>query len=176
MLYVFAKRIGVSPPQKYQEKAEYHSFNYFSLCELKTPFWHYFSSQSRETRLTSTPILGLRVSRYSNRHALRNTRERNMRSKIRWFTEFCNSHYVSHFAAFFIVARAKRSVVKSCFLFVQENQDSINMVKNSGEPFSTESELTKDIYRAHSVKVLNPLLMIQPQVHLRLPCYDLYFL
>jgi hypothetical protein len=30
--------------------------------------------------------------------------------------EVCNSHYVSHFAAFFIVARAKRSVVKSCFL------------------------------------------------------------
>ena len=36
-----------------------------------------------------------------------------MRSKIRWFTEFCNSHYVSHFAAFFIVARAKISVVES---------------------------------------------------------------
>ena len=39
-----------------------------------------------------------------------------MRSKIRWFTEFCNSHYVSHFAAFFIVARAKISVVESCLL------------------------------------------------------------
>ena len=51
---------------------------------------------------------------YSNKHALRNTKERNMRSKIRWFTEFCNSHYVSHFAAFFIDARAKRSVVESC--------------------------------------------------------------
>lgn len=37
-----------------------------------------------------------------------------MRSKIRWFTEFCNSHYVSHFAAFFIVARAKISVVENC--------------------------------------------------------------
>jgi len=37
-----------------------------------------------------------------------------MRSKIRWFTEFCNSHYVSHFAAFFIVVRAKISVVESC--------------------------------------------------------------
>ena len=37
-----------------------------------------------------------------------------MRSKIRWFTEFCNSHYVSHFAAFFIVARTKISVAKSC--------------------------------------------------------------
>ena len=39
---------------------------------------------------------------------------RNMRSKIRWFTEFCNSHYVSHFAAFFIVTGAKISVVESC--------------------------------------------------------------
>ena len=28
--------------------------------------------------------------------------------------KLCNSHYVSHFAAFFIVARAKRSIVKSC--------------------------------------------------------------
>src|ERR1700756_3314238 len=31
--------------------------------------------------------------------------------------ESCNSHYLSHFAAFFIVARAKRSVVKSCLYF-----------------------------------------------------------
>ena len=54
---------------------------------------------------------------FSNRHAPRNTRERNVRSKIWWFTEFCNSHYLSQFAAFFIVARAKRSVVKSCFSF-----------------------------------------------------------
>ena len=56
---------------------------------------------------------------FSNRHAPRNTRERNVRSKIWWFTEFCNSHYLSQFAAFFIVARAKRSVVKSCFSFHQ---------------------------------------------------------
>ena len=28
----------------------------------------------------------------------------------------CNSHYVSHFAAFFIVAGAKISVVESCHL------------------------------------------------------------
>lgn len=42
------------------------------------------------------------------------TRERNLRSKIRWFTEFCNSHYVSHFAAFFIVTRTKISIVNSC--------------------------------------------------------------
>jgi len=35
-----------------------------------------------------------------------------LRSKIWWFTN-CRSHYVSHFAAFFIVARTKISVVKS---------------------------------------------------------------
>ena len=32
--------------------------------------------------------------------------------------EVCNSHYLSQFAAFFIVARAKRSVVKSCLLVI----------------------------------------------------------
>ena len=42
------------------------------------------------------------------------TQERNLRSKIRWFTELCNSHYVSHFAAFFIVARTETSIAKSC--------------------------------------------------------------
>ena len=29
---------------------------------------------------------------------------------------FCNSHYLSQFAAFFIDGRTKRSVAKSCFL------------------------------------------------------------
>ena len=42
------------------------------------------------------------------------TRERNVRSKIRWFADSCDSHHVSHFAAFFILARAKISVVRSC--------------------------------------------------------------
>ena len=43
--------------------------------------------------------------------------ERNLRSKIWWFTEFCNSHYVSHFAAFFIVAGTKISIANSCSEF-----------------------------------------------------------
>ncbi|KAI8559541.1 hypothetical protein RHMOL_Rhmol04G0182000 [Rhododendron molle] len=38
---------------------------------------------------------------------------RNLRSKTRWFTGFCNSHQVSHFATFFIDARAEISVVES---------------------------------------------------------------
>ena len=41
---------------------------------------------------------------------------RNLRSKTRWFTGFCNSHQVSHFATFFIDARAKISVVESHFI------------------------------------------------------------
>ena len=32
-------------------------------------------------------------------------------------SRICNSHYVSHFAALFIVARTKRSIVKSCIRF-----------------------------------------------------------
>ena len=33
--------------------------------------------------------------------------------KVLMIHGFCNSHYVSHFAAFFIVARAKTSIVES---------------------------------------------------------------
>ena len=43
---------------------------------------------------------------------------RNLRSKTRWFTGFCNSHHVSHFATFFIDARAEISVAESRILFV----------------------------------------------------------
>ncbi|KAF3320282.1 hypothetical protein FCM35_KLT22094 [Carex littledalei] len=42
---------------------------------------------------------------------------RNLRSKTRWFTGFCNSHHVSHFATFFIDARAEISVAESHTFF-----------------------------------------------------------
>ncbi|KAK9723463.1 hypothetical protein RND81_05G000100 [Saponaria officinalis] len=44
---------------------------------------------------------------------------RNLRSKTRWFTGFCNSHQVSHFATFFIDARAEISVAESRLLLVR---------------------------------------------------------
>ena len=47
---------------------------------------------------------------------------RNLRSKTRWFTGFCNSHQVSHFATFFIDARAEISVAESRFRFSQERR------------------------------------------------------
>ncbi|CAN7077084.1 unnamed protein product [Brassica oleracea var. botrytis] len=46
---------------------------------------------------------------------------RNLRSKTRWFTGFCNSHQVSHFATFFIDARAEISVAENRFrLYIAE--------------------------------------------------------
>ncbi|KAF3327822.1 hypothetical protein FCM35_KLT06428 [Carex littledalei] len=42
---------------------------------------------------------------------------RNLRSKTRWFTGFYNSHHVSHFATFFIDARAEISVAESHLSF-----------------------------------------------------------
>ena len=52
---------------------------------------------------------------------------RNLRSKTRWFTGFCNSHQVSHFATFFIDARAEISVAESRFRF------SINQARVAAE-------------------------------------------
>ena len=46
---------------------------------------------------------------------------RNLRSKTRWFTGFCNSHQVSHFATFFIDARAEISVAESRLDFMTLN-------------------------------------------------------
>ncbi|PHT27710.1 Protein TAR1 [Capsicum baccatum] len=40
---------------------------------------------------------------------------RNLLSKTQWFTGFCNSHQVSHFATFFIDARDEISVAESLF-------------------------------------------------------------
>ncbi|PHT29094.1 hypothetical protein CQW23_31301 [Capsicum baccatum] len=46
----------------------------------------------------------------------------NLRSKTRWFTGFCNSHQVSHFAMFFIDARAEISVAESRFCLQKKHR------------------------------------------------------
>ena len=142
-------------------------------------------------RIEDTPRL--RISRHSNRRAPRNTRERKVRSKIRWFTEFCNSHYLSQFAAFFIDARAKRSVVKSCINIWPcgsiNIQGSIKVFVRIPLGRTTEGPLQKK-YKVHRCEWIRGVstcrwmpastpvnsLMILPQVHLRKPCYDFYFL
>ena len=44
------------------------------------------------------------------------SRKHSIRSNPCWFTEFCNSQRLSHFAAPFIVVRAEASVAESCGL------------------------------------------------------------
>jgi hypothetical protein len=73
---------------------------------------------STETPPYRKVVLNDIEKRYSNRHASERAQRRKLRSRFRWFTEFCNSHYLSHFAALFIVARAEISVVKSYLPFM----------------------------------------------------------
>ena len=62
--------------------------------------------------------------------------QRKLRSRFWWFTESCNSHYVSHFAALVIVARAKISVVKSrfysffTFLYIVSKNAHMHLLKH----------------------------------------------
>ena len=52
------------------------------------------------------------------------SRKCSLRSRICWFTEFCNSQCLSQFAAPFIVVRAETSIAESCKLkHTQQKED-----------------------------------------------------
>ncbi|PHT26072.1 hypothetical protein CQW23_34314 [Capsicum baccatum] len=55
----------------------------------------------------------------------------NLRSKTQWFTGFCNSHQVSHFATFFIDTRAQISVAESPF-YLQKKHRSPRRTPRTG--------------------------------------------
>ena len=61
---------------------------------------------------------------------------RNLRSKTRWFTGFCNSHQVSHFATFFIDAGAEISVAesRSVLLWLLVSPAGHRLRSRKGEP------------------------------------------
>ena len=65
--------------------------------------------------------------------------ERNVRSKSWWLTRFCNSHYVSHFAAFFIVVGAKTSVAEGCIKINTPNLDINNAMGDVTAKQKTEN-------------------------------------
>ena len=117
--------------------------------------------------------------------------------------KICNSHYLSQFAAFFIDARAKRSVAESCILFVtfyghttigcdREHRSSFEDLQRVHRcERKKEKGRRKKQGRAHArnessqrqsfaLPSCSPIpfvsIMILPQVHLRKPCYDFYFL
>ena len=131
---------------------------------------------------------------------------RNLRSKTRWFTGFCNSHQVSHFATFFIDARAEISVAESrsdyhkkkarprhrgyggvllVLHFLGASRAGVRWRAVSGAGASLhgargrEGRVPPEPCHATGSRVVLPgqvSTMILPQVHLRKPCYDFSFL
>ena len=119
---------------------------------------------------------------------------RRMRSKIYWFSEFCNSQCLSHFAASFIVIQAKTSVAESCITDIHKMTDSIMAVAHCNTavggrarrilPVRSPLPLKLDVRQNPTFNFTsgNPQIrydfvrMILPQVHLRKPCYDFSFL
>ncbi|CAL8988718.1 unnamed protein product [Prunus brigantina] len=69
---------------------------------------------------------------------------RNLRSKTRWFTGFCNSHQVSHFATFFIDARAEISVAESRFdIFEDDDATRAHRFRGDEDALSRSSSLAQ---------------------------------
>ena len=115
---------------------------------------------------------------------------RNLRSKTRWFTGFCNSHQVSHFATFFIDARAEISVAESRFVC------NCGVGSVAGRPARVPRSVKFSLAPGRrgfvagggvppAERFFQPVrgsllfrgtTMILPQVHLRKPCYDFSFL
>ena len=125
------------------------------------------------------------------------TRQHNMRSNLYWFSEFCNSQWISHFAAPFIVIWTETSVAESClsrFIFWNNClENKINIQWQQGTKGKTPLLYHPRVCCMRLVllsnnishPVLTPTMhricltfvrMILPQVHLRKPCYDFSFL
>ena len=56
------------------------------------------------------------------------SRKHSIRSSTYWFTEFCNSQCLSHFAAPFIVVRAETSVAESCKKHMHRRSCAVNII------------------------------------------------
>ena len=76
------------------------------LTLLGPPHIHGEAEQRHETKVDTEAGMLSGVSR-----------KRSIRSNPCWFTEFCKSQCLSHFAAPFIVVRAETSVAESCIEF-----------------------------------------------------------
>ena len=82
---------------------------HMELLKVTPPWWWW-----RHSFFNYTRTLLRRVVNDTEGNVVSVSKDRHLRSKIWWFTEFCNSHYISRFAAFFIDRRTKISVAKSC--------------------------------------------------------------
>ena len=63
------------------------------------------------------------LCKHWHKHALRNAPSALLRSMVNWFTEFCNSQWLLHFAAPFINMRTKTSVAEHMLTLHQHNSE-----------------------------------------------------
>ncbi|PHT26125.1 Protein TAR1 [Capsicum baccatum] len=66
---------------------------------------------------------------------------RNLRSKTQWFTGFCISHQVLHFATFFIDARAEISVAESLFRLQKKHRSPRRTPRKGREGQAIDSSI-----------------------------------
>ena len=138
-------------------------FTWDPPSDVAVPLNYSINCFEGSTSAQSSPCISTRQQTETTLKQTYSQRKCNVRSKIRWLTEFCNSHYLSHFAAFFIVSKAKISIANSCFIV---------FINNPNKPHFTNNHTTA----YQSRPLLIPTKMILPQVHLRKPCYDFTFL
>ncbi|PHT25065.1 hypothetical protein CQW23_35288 [Capsicum baccatum] len=67
---------------------------------------------------------------------------RNLHSKTRWFTGFCNSHQVSHFTMFFIDTRSEISVAESRFRLQKKHRSPRRTPRMGREGQAIDSSIT----------------------------------
>ncbi|PHT61001.1 Protein TAR1 [Capsicum annuum] len=84
---------------------------------------------------------------------------RNLRSKTRWFTGFCNSHQVSHFATFFIDARAEISVAESRFFLQTKHRSPRRTPRTGREGQAVDSGFDNDPSAGSPTETLLRLLL-----------------
>ena len=133
------------------------------------------------------------------------SRKHRMHSRFYWFTEFCNSQCLSHFAAPFISVHAKTFITEGCTINGQGTNPASYFRKKlrsddskakqmwntqrvchppnpncpGFSPRSTNSNDSSSRNESQNVciaEIFGCMRMILPQVHLRKPCYDFSFL
>ncbi|PHT27907.1 hypothetical protein CQW23_32479 [Capsicum baccatum] len=83
----------------------------------------------------------------------------NLRSKTQWFTRFCNSHQLSHFAMFFIDARAEISIVESRFRLQKKHRCPRCTPRTGSEGQDIDSSLDNDPSAGSPMETLLQLLL-----------------
>ena len=115
------------------------------LTQLEPPHSHGEAEQRHETKVDTEAGMLSGVSR-----------KRSIRSNPCWFTEFCKSQCLSHFAAPFIVVRAETSVAESC-----ENALN-NLTINAKEKIQKHKVWSKTV-TAGQERIRNPNLAYRPR-------------